>query len=125
MGEIIKVCCNACKKEWRCMEGSGLLYGKKESIIGAFSERERAKVTAQIEKSEIPAYDFTYRLTVCHHCKEVVNVPVLVTGEDETYVGSCPACGRRAKLLASEMEKTACPVCKSRTLKVKTVGHWD
>jgi len=71
MGEIIKVCCNACKKEWRCMEGSGLLYGKKESIIGAFSERERAK------------------------------------------------------LLASEMEKTACPVCKSRTLTVKTVGHWD
>lgn len=125
MGEIIKVCCKACKKEWRCMEGSGLLYGKRENIIEAFSERERAEVTVQIERSAIPAYDFTYQLTICHHCKNVINVPVLVTGEDETYVGSCPACGRKVKLLPLEPEKTACPVCKSKALEAETVGHWD
>lgn len=125
MGEIKDVRCGACGAKWRCMEGSGLLYGKKENIIDAFPERERPEVIAQIERSEIPAYDFNFRLTVCHHCKNVVNVPVLVTVDGEIHVGACPACGRKAKLLVSELEKTACPVCRNKALKVEEGGHWD
>lgn len=125
MGEMIDVWCGACKAKWRCLEGSGLLYGKKEAIITAFSERERPRVVAQMEKSVIPAYDFNFRITVCHHCKNVVQVPVLVTGEDETHVGACPVCGRRVKLLTAALEQTACPVCKNRALNVEADGHWD
>lgn len=125
MGEIMDVWCGACQAKWRCLEGSGLLYGKKEAVIAAFPEQERPGVAAQMERSEIPAYDFNFRMTVCHHCGNVVQVPVLVTEEDETHVGACPVCGRRVKLLTAALEQTACPVCRSRALKTKWDGHWD
>lgn len=125
MGEIMKVQCDVCGAKWECMEGSGILYGKKESIIAAFSERERAQVAARIEKSEIPAYDFTYRIMVCYHCRSVVSVPVLVTWDDETYVGACPSCGGKVSVLVSDMEKSVCPKCKSVSLWAKIEGHWD
>lgn len=125
MGEIMDVRCSACGAKWRCMEGSGLLYGKKENIIAAFAQQEQPEVIAQIERSKIPAYDFNFRLTVCSRCKNVVNVPVLGTVEGETHVGACPACGSRVEILTSELEKTACPVCKNKALKVEEDGHWD
>ena len=125
MGEIRNVQCSACGATWRCLEGSGLLYGKKESIIEAFVESERAVVTAQIEKSEIPAYGFDFRLTVCNHCHNVVAVPVLVTGEDETYEGHCPLCGKKTASPPEDLEKEPCPVCKIKALKTEIEGHWD
>ncbi len=125
MGDIIKVCCKACKKEWRCMEGIGLLYGKRENVIGAFSEQERAEVAAWMEKSKIPAYDFTFRLAVCNHCHNVVSVPTLTVEEDETYIGNCPACGKKTRKPIVEWKRTACPVCKSRALEAETEGQWD
>lgn len=125
MGEIKSLRCGACGAEWRCMEGSGLLYGKKENIITAFSGRERTEAAGRIEKSEIPAYDFSFQIAVCNHCHNVVSLPSLIVGDEEPYVGSCPLCGKRAKKPISEMEGTACPKCKSRFLSEKIEGHWD
>ncbi len=125
MGEIMKVQCGFCGAEWHCMEGSGLLYGKKENIIAAFSEGEQAEVAARIERSKVPTYDFAYRIMVCNHCKSAVSVPVLVTWDDETYVGACPTCGRKVRILVSDMEKTVCPKCKSVALQAEPEGQWD
>lgn len=125
MGEIISVRCNACTREWQCMEGVGLLYGKKENIINAFASHERVAVAARMERSEIPAYDFSFRLAVCSHCQNVVSVPTLMVGEDEMYVGACPACGKKTKRPILELKRTACPVCKSRALLAENRGSWD
>lgn len=125
MGEIVKVQCGVCRAKWECMEGCGLLYGKKETVIAAFSERERAEVSARIEKSRIPAYDFAYQIAVCSHCKNVVSVPVLVTDEDGAYVGVCPVCGKGVESPGPDLESKVCPVCKSSALKAEIDGHWD
>ena len=125
MGEIMKVQCGFCGAELHCMEGSGLLYGKKENIIAAFSEVEQAEVAARIERSKVPTYDFAYRIMVCNHCKSSVIVPVLVTWDDETYVGACPTCGRNVRILVSDMEKTVCPKCKSVALQAEPEWQWD
>ncbi len=133
MGEIRSVRCSACKAEWMCRMGSGFLHGKKENIVAAFLEQERAEVAAWIEKSEIPAYDFSFRLAVCAHCHSVVSVPVLgIIGEDEPYVGLCSKCGKETQNLCGEeqsveewSEKTVCPVCKSKKLESREIGYWD
>ena len=133
MGEVINVRCKACKKEWQCFTGNGLLYGKKESVLAAFSEKERQQVHDLLAASEIPAYDFQYRLAVCGHCHNVVAVPVLrMVDSEETCVGLCPLCGEKTKNFCAEelsaeewSEKTACPVCKSKALLVEEGGHWD
>lgn len=133
MGEIINVRCRACKKEWRCFTGNGLLHGKKESVLAAFLEKERQQAESLLAASAVPAYDFQYRLAVCRHCHNVVAVPVLRTVEsDVTCVGSCPLCGEKTKNLCAEelsaetwSGKTACPVCKSRALLAEEGGHWD
>lgn len=133
MGEIINVRCKACKKEWQCFTGNGLLHGKKESVLAAFLEKERHQAECLLAASAIPAYDFQYRLAICGHCHNVVAVPVLRTVEsDEACVGSCPLCGKRTKNLCAEglraeewSEKTACPVCMRKALLAETGGHWD
>lgn len=125
MGEIRSVECKACRAKWQCMEGVGLLYGKKENIIAAFSEHERAAIAARMESSKIPAYDFSFQLAVCSHCQNVVSVPTLAVGDGETCVGACPVCGKKTKKPISELKRTACPVCKSKTLQARTEGYWD
>lgn len=133
MGEIINVRCKACKKEWQCFAGNGLLHGKKESILAAYSEEKRQQAERMLEASKIPAYDFQYRLAVCEQCQNVVAVPVLHAAEGgETCVGLCPLCGSETKYLCAEgqdMEvwcgKTACPVCKNKALLAEDGGYWD
>lgn len=133
MGEIINVRCKSCKREWQCFTGSGLLYGKKEHILAAFSEGERRHVESLFAASAIPAYDFQYRLAVCGHCHNVVAVPTLgMMDSEETYVGLCPLCGKKTKnFCPAEMEielwceDMACPVCKSQGLYTEEGGYWD
>lgn len=118
MGEVVHVSCGVCKKIWRCMTGSGLAYAYREKIVAAFQEKEWEKVTALMAMSEIPAYDFKYRLAACSNCHNVVGVPTLALSEtDKPYVGLCPLCGERTKEPAAEdnleewSQKTACPAC--------------
>ena len=133
MGEVINVRCKACKKEWQCFTGNGLLHGRKEAVLAAFSEKDRQQAERLMAESRIPAYDFQYRLAVCGHCHNVVAVPVLraVDSEDAVTDG-CPLCGKNTKDLCAEEqsveewgEKTACPVCKCRRLETEEVGQWD
>ncbi len=132
MGEVVHVSCGVCKKIWRCMTGSGLAYAYREKIVAAFQEKEWEKVTALMAMSEIPAYDFKYRLAACSNCHNVVGVPTLALSEtDKPYVGLCPLCGERTKEPAAEdnleewSQKTACPACSSRRLEMTEIGNWD
>lgn len=133
MGEIINVRCKACKREWRCLTGCGLLHGRKEAVLAAFSVEERPFVESMLAVEEIPVYDFGYRLAVCGHCRNVTAVPVLtLLDRDETYVGRCPSCGEKTQEPCPEegsvekwSEETACPFCNSRKLEVGEVGSWD
>lgn len=124
--------CSACGKIWRCITGNGLSYANKENIIQAFSQGERQRVTGLLASSEIPAYDFQYRLSVCGHCRNVVSVPALGLSEtEEPYVGVCPLCGGRTgescagEEIGAWSKKTACPVCGSMALRAEEAGCWD
>lgn len=133
MGEIVNVRCRACNREWQCFTGSGLLHGKKENILAAFSEKRRLRAEELMAKSSIPAYDFRYRLAVCAHCQNVTVVPVLqaLDGE-EICVGLCPLCESEVRDLCAEEQsagkwskQTVCPNCGDRTLIAEEGGEWD
>lgn len=133
MGEIVNVRCNACKREWRCLTGCGLLHGRKETVLAAFSAKERPLVESLLGVKKIPVYDFGYRLAVCGHCRSVTAVPVLtLMDRDAPYVGRCPSCGEKTKEPCPEEEsmeewikEAACPVCNGTKLEVEEVGSWD
>lgn len=133
MGEVINVRCKACKKEWQCFTGNGLLHGRKETVLAAFSEEDRQQAVNLLGEGPFPLYDFQYRLAVCGHCHNIVTVPVLQAVESgEQVTGRCPLCGQKAENLCGEeqnvkewSEKTACPVCRSRRLDAEEAGHWD
>lgn len=133
MGEIINVRCKACREEWQCFTGNGLLHCKKENILAAFSEEKRQQAERMIAESKTPAYDFQYRPAVCGHCHSVVAVPVLrASDSEEICVDLCPMCGEEIKNFCPEelsveewSQKTACPVCECRKLETEDGGYWD
>lgn len=133
MGEIIHVRCKSCKKEWQCFTGNGLMHGRKEAVLAAFSKEERQQAENLMGAAPVPLYDFQYKLSACGHCHNIVAIPVLRAADsDEVFVGKCPLCGKKTKSLCGEEQgmekwskKTACPVCKSRSLETEETGHWD
>lgn len=133
MGEIINVRCKACKNEWQCFTGNGLLHGRRDHILAAFSEEKRQQAERLLTAREIPDYTFQYRPAVCGHCQVMTAVPVLRAADgEETCVGLCPRCGREVKNYCEEeqdVEKwskmTACPVCKKKMLQAEDGGYWD
>lgn len=57
MGEVINVRCAACKKEWQCFTGNGLLHGRMEAVLAAFSEEERQQAERLMGAGPFPLYD--------------------------------------------------------------------
>ena len=104
MGEIRKITCQSCGRNWELQTGSGLRHGLLENVISAFPENLRKKIAGSMEDMEFPIYDFAYQPA---HCEE--------TG---------PICGRRVKLMKS-MKRNACPVCGEKALLEEETGMWD
>lgn len=127
MGEIMKIRCRTCQKEWQCVTGCGLQHGKKENIIDAFQTDEQAKVAMWMEKSRIPLYDFRYQIAVCGFCNSLISVPVLRGIDDDgIFIGSCPSCGNQVRLPLSEtVSDITCPSCQHHTLTSEEIGYWD
>ena len=127
MGEIVKVSCSVCRKEWQFMIGCGLQHGRKENIVTAFQEQERAEVAGWLDKSSIPLYDFKYQITSCSFCNNLVSVPVLRgMDDDEIFVGVCPSCGEQTEMpLQENIPDISCPVCGAKALTTEETGHWD
>lgn len=124
MGEIKKVVCASCKREWQCMTGCGLSHALLQDVIREFP-KETAERIMEETGGEVPFFTFGYRLSVCGGCGNVVSVPVLNLDEREgAYVGPCPVCKGEASLIA-DIDEAVCPVCKSKALEAETEGNWD
>ena len=129
MGEIIKIHCSTCQKDWECMTGCGLKHGRIGNVIAAFDAKEQIQILNWCESSPIPLYDFRYQIAACNFCNDLVNVPVLRGIEDDAvFTGTCPACYRPLQeppLEAEDIADTPCPSCGNMTLTAEEVGHWD
>lgn len=124
MGNVIKIACESCKREWQCMTGCGLSHALLQDVLREFPEKMRGRIVEEAGEEE-PIFEFGYQAAVCGGCMSLVGVPVLKLGDSDTeYVGPCPICGD-AVSFAADLDDTACPVCKSKALKAETVGHWD
>ena len=124
MGEIRKITCQSCGRNWELQTGSGLRHGLLENVISAFPENLRKKIAGSMEDMEFPIYDFAYQPAHCEYCCQIVSVPVFEPMEKEAFVGGCPICGRRVKLMKS-MKRNACPVCGEKALRDEEIGIWD
>lgn len=129
MGEIMKIHCRTCRKEWECMTGCGLRHGRIENVITAFGAKEQEQIIAWCQDSPVPLYDFRYQIAVCDFCRKLVSVPVLKSIEDDQiFVGVCPVCHAQLQTSPLETEDVshiACPSCNSMTLDATGIGHWD
>lgn len=124
MGEIKKVVCTSCKREWQCMTGCGLSHALLQSVVREFPQEIGDKIMEEAGEAE-PLFAFEYRLSVCGGCKNVVSVPVLeLEGREEAFIGPCPVCQGEAALIA-DLDEAVCPVCNSKALAAETEGHWD
>lgn len=129
MGEIMKIHCNTCRKNWECMIGCGLQHGSIGNVIAAFGAKEQEQIIDWCQTNPIPLYDFRYQIAVCNFCHDLVSIPVL-RGIDEkiTFVGTCPVCHgllQTPPLEAESVSDAACPSCGNTTLTIEEVGHWD
>lgn len=124
MGVIEKVTCNACKREWECQTGCGLMHGSLETVAGLFEDKAE-EILAYQAVEQFPLYDFAYQLGNCTKCYDVVSVPTLKMLKSNTeYIGTCPKCKGVVSLI-QDIEQTPCVICGKKALKKANTGHWD
>lgn len=124
MGEIKRIVCASCKREWECRVGCGLSHALLKNVLCEFPEEIGDRVMVG-PKEEFPMFAFGYHISTCAGCGNVVSIPVLRLEEQNAeYAGPCPICGDTVSLI-TDIEEAACPVCKSRALQEETEGYWD
>ncbi len=125
MGAIVKISCMSCDSQWTRQTGCGILHGTLSAVKGFFPERTRQKLDAYEADTELPMFDFGYRLAVCEGCGEVVSVPVIkLLDKGKEYTGVCEKCGGQAELI-DNIGETKCPVCHKLSLSEEDYGFWD
>lgn len=106
------------------MTGCGLSHGLLQNVIHEFPKEIRDKIMEEAEE-EFPVFEFYYQVSVCGGCGNIVSVPVLRLGEENTeYVGPCPLCKDTVSLIAN-ISRAACPVCENTALFAEETGRWD
>lgn len=124
MGKVIKIACKSCKGEWQCLTGCGLSHALLQDVLREFPEEIREKIVEQAGEEE-PIFEFGYQAAVCGGCMSIAGVPVIRLEDGDTeYIGPCPTCGDAVSLI-TDINDTACPVCKNKTLKAEIAGNWD
>lgn len=124
MGEIKKISCRACGRDWQVQTGCGLQHGMLENVVSAFPKAMQKGIYKSVEDMEFPIYDFSYRLAHCDYCCRIVSVPVFTSMEKTSFIGGCPVCGHDTELIQN-IEETICPVCGQKTLQEEETGLWD
>lgn len=124
MGEIRKITCQSCGRDWEINTGSGLQYGQLENAVSVFPDNQQRRILRSMKDMEFPIYDFAYQPACCEYCCQIVSVPVFTPMEKEPVVGRCPVCGRRVKPMKS-VGKNVCPVCGNKALLEEETGIWD
>ena len=90
MGVRVKVTCRACKSEWDCRTGCGVMHGRLEKVAGLYPDGIQKAIMERVAQMEFPVYDFGYRLARCERCRAVVSIPALSFGSDGVeYAGTC------------------------------------
>lgn len=124
MGEIKKIICRSCGRDWELQTGCGLLHGVLENVVSAFPEKMKKEILDSVADMEFPLYDFSYQPAYCKYCCRFVSAPVLTPMEKKPFIGGCPVCGHEIELIQNVAE-AACPVCGQKTLREETAGLWD
>lgn len=125
MGQIMKITCTACKKEWECMTGCGLSHACLQDAAHEFVKEVAADITREAEEEEFPVFDFAFHISKCDGCGSMVSVPVLQMMDcDAEYIGNCPVCGHEVELV-TKIDNISCPVCGRVSLAAEESGLWD
>ena len=69
MGEIRKITCQSCGRNWELQTGSGLRHGLLENVISAFPENLRKKIAGSME-------DMNFRFMILPISLRTVNIAV-------------------------------------------------
>lgn len=125
MGQIVKITCNSCKKEWERKTGCGILHADLARIAQLYPPQIGRKIREYGERTQFPLFDFGFRLSYCDFCSSVESVPVLEFEETgEVCIGRCPHCMQEVKLIG-EVEQAECPACHEQALTSQETGLWD
>lgn len=125
MGVVVKAVCGACKGQWQCETGCGIMHGEIEGVLPLFPEGIRRQIEAAIGNRAFPAFTFAYQLSCCGHCGSIESVPVLkLTDIGKEYTGVCGKCWQNTELIEN-IGDTPCPVCHKKALTVEETGIWD
>lgn len=142
MGKVYMISCKNCGEKWEGKTGCGLMHGRLSYAMEAFPEEMRRAIQADMSECPLALFDFGYRITSCHHCGNVVSVPLLkITEKGKIIVGPCPECGEmiRAEELwmgqsdamsdgqpdERRIEECDCPACQEKELSIQLIGLWD
>ncbi len=126
MGEIWRISCKECGRDWECRTGCGFRHGQLSAVVQEFLPDIQKKIQADTSSNPLALYDFGYRTVGCPHCRNMVSVPVLeMKDTGHIFVGLCPQCNGviRQEELADEI--CCCPACHSGGLSVEPAGLWD
>lgn len=124
MGEIRKITCKSCGRDWQVETGCGLRHGILENVVSSFPEKMRKGISDSVADMEFPLYDFSYQAAHCKYCCKIVSVPVFTPMGKPDFVGGCPVCGHEVALIQN-VEETICPVCGENALREEETGLWD
>ena len=124
MGEIRKITCRSCGRDWQVQTGCGLQHGMLENVVSVFPKAMQKGIYMSVEDMEFPIYDFSYRPARCEYCSRIVSVPDFTPMGKTSFVGGCPVCGHDTELIQN-VEETICPVCGQKTLQEEETGLWD
>ena len=128
MGDLVKLSCAECGREWKVKTGAGMLHGIPENIKAEFPEKIREDVDRMLKSDEgLAGLTFQFSEAVCSDCGSIVSAPVLYTlkkDKSKTVVGTCPECGKKVKIIR-DLNKTGCPGCGKKALSRSPEGLWD
>ena len=123
MGEINKISCHSCGKEWEYKSGCGIMHARLEAIADFFEPHVAEEFMVYANAKPPVLFDFALMPAKCEICRSIVEIPVLKI-EHTQYVGKCAGCASEAKLI-TDMDKTECPRCHHKEWKCSVIGSWD
>ena len=123
MGEMNKIHCCRCGKDWEFRTGCGIMHSQLDRIAGLFIEDIAEQFMVYAEEKPPVIFDFAFKPAQCSNCRNIVDVPVLEV-KGEHYVGDCLLCGHKVKTL-KDTENLKCPICSGEDFEQSIIGHWD
>lgn len=123
MGEMNKITCCSCRKNWEYRSGCGIRHSSLKAVAKEFEATIAEQLLQYGNENLFPIFHFSYMPARCSHCKEIVEVPFLEM-EGGQYAGACPICSRKVEVI-KDIEKWNCPSCGEKNLERSIIGNWD